>query len=151
VGDRPRRQTIGSAALKAGPAALILVMGMEGPPMPLILSWVTTAVALLVGDQFLDGVFVGGFLPALAAAAVLGLVNVTVKPILWLLTLPINLLTLGLFTFVINALMIGLVAWLVPAFNVRSLMSALGLAIIVAIVHAVALSLFANDRGHLRR
>lgn len=112
--------------------------------MPLILSWITTAVALLIGDQLLRGVFVGGLFPALGAAAVLGLVNVTVKPVLWILTLPINLLTLGLFTFVINAMMLGLVSWFVPGFQVASLLSGIGLAVIIAIVHAVAVSLFGN-------
>jgi len=76
--------------------------------MPILLSWVATALALLIGDKLMSGVFVGGLVPALIAAAVLGLVNVTVKPILFILTLPINLLTLGLFTFVINALMLML-------------------------------------------
>jgi putative membrane protein len=115
---------------------------MELPTMPLILSWLVTAIALLVGDLILRGVFVGGFFAALIAAAVLGLVNVTIKPILWLLTLPVTLLTLGLFTFVIDAMMIGLVAWLVPAFNVSNGLSAIGLALIVAIVRAVAVNLF---------
>jgi putative membrane protein len=110
--------------------------------MPLLVSWLITALALLIGDQLLRGVFVGGFVPALIAAAVLGLVNITVKPILWLLTLPITLLTLGLFTFVLNAMMLGLVAWLVPAFQVSNFLSGLGLALIVAIVHAVAVSMF---------
>jgi putative membrane protein len=128
----------------------MFVAPVEGRIMPLIISWVTTAVALLIGDQVLNGVFVGGFIPALIAAAVLGLVNVTIRPILWLLTLPVTLLTLGLFTFVINAMMLGLVAWLVPAFAVKGLLSALGLAIIIAVVHAVALSLFGRRRGRLR-
>jgi putative membrane protein len=110
--------------------------------MPLLLSWVATAVALLIGDRVLSGVLVGGVVPALVAAAVLGLVNVTIKPILFVLTLPITLLTLGLFTFVINALMLGLVGWLLDGFEVRSLMSGLGLAIIVAIVHTLAHAFF---------
>lgn len=119
--------------------------------MPIVLSWVTTAVALLIGDRLLSGVFVGGIWPALIAAAVLGLVNVTVKPILFILTLPINLLTLGLFTFVINAMMLGLVSWLVPGFQVASLLSGIGLAIIIAIVNAVAVSLFGRDRDRYRQ
>ena len=110
--------------------------------MPLLLSWVATAVALLLGDRLLSGVFVGGVIPALIAAAVLGLVNITIKPILVILTLPITFLTLGLFTFVINALMLGLVGWVVEGFEVRSLMSAIGLAVIIAIIHALAHMLF---------
>jgi len=112
----------------------------------MILSWIATAIALLVGDQLLSGVFVGGIFSALIAALVLGLVNMTIKPILFILTLPINLLTLGLFTFVINAMMLGLVSWIVPGFEVRSLLTGIGLAIIIAIVHAIAVSLFGKDR-----
>jgi putative membrane protein len=116
----------------------------------MILSWIATALALLIGDQLLRGVFVSGIFSALIAAAVLGLVNMTIKPILFILTLPINLLTLGLFTFVINAMMLGLVSWLLPGFEVRSLMSGIGLAIIIAIVHAIAVSLFGKDRRQSR-
>jgi len=119
--------------------------------MPIVLSWVTTALALLIGDRLMSGVFVGGLFPALIAAAVLGLMNVTVKPILFILTLPINLLTLGLFTFVINAMMLGLVSWFVPGFQVASLISGIGLAIIIAIVHAIAVSLFGKDRHRHER
>ena len=101
-------------------------------------------------DQLLRGVFVGGIFSALIAAALLVLVNVMVKPILFILTLPINLLTLGLFTFVINAMILGLVSWVMPGFEVRSLMSGVGLAIIIAIVHAIAVSLFSKERLHVR-
>jgi putative membrane protein len=117
----------------------------------MILSWIATAIALLVGDRLLSGVFVGGIFSALIAAAVLGLVNMTIKPILFILTLPINLLTLGLFTFVINAMMLGLVSWIVPGFEVRSLLTGIGLAIIIAIVHAIAVSLFGKDRRREQR
>ena len=116
--------------------------------MPLLLSWVATSAALIVGDRLLSGVFVGGLVPALVAAGVLGLVNVTVKPVLFVLTLPITFLTLGLFTFVINALMLGLVGWMVEGFEVTSLMSGIGLAVIIAVVHALAVSLFRKkERG----
>jgi putative membrane protein len=112
--------------------------------MPLLLSWVATAAALLIGDRLMSGVFVGGVIPALIAAAVLGLVNVTIKPILFVLTLPITFVTLGLFTFVINALMLGLVGWVVEGFEVRSLLSGIGLAVIIAVVHALAHGLFGS-------
>jgi putative membrane protein len=114
--------------------------------MSLLMSWVATTTALMIGDRVLSGVFVAGLFPALVAAAVLGLVNVTIKPILFVLTLPINFLTLGLFTFVINALMLGLVGWVVEGFEVRSLMSGIGLAVIIAIIHAVAVSLFGKKQ-----
>lgn len=114
--------------------------------MPLLLSWIATAAALLVGDRLMSGVFVGGAIPALIAAAVLGLLNITIKPILFILTLPITFLTLGLFSFVINALMLGLVGWVVEGFEVRSLLSGIGLAVIVAIVHALAHMLFGGKQ-----
>jgi putative membrane protein len=96
-------------------------------------------------------VFVGGVFSALVAAALLGFVNMTIKPILFILTLPITLITLGLFTFVINAMMLGLVSWMLPGFEVRSLMSGIGLAIVIAIVHAFAVSVFGDKRREERR
>lgn len=119
---------------------------MDGLMRQVLLSWIATTVAFLIGDRLLSGVFVGGIGPALIAAAILGLVNITIKPFLFILTLPVTILTLGLFTFVINAMMLGLVSWLVPGFEVSSLLSGVGLAIIVAITHAVAVSLFGRDR-----
>jgi putative membrane protein len=117
----------------------------------MLLSWIATAAGLLIGDFFLRGVFVGGIFWALLAAALLGLVNATIKPILFILTLPINLLTLGLFTFVINAMMLGLVSWIMPGFEVRSLMTGIGLAIVVAIVHALAVHFFGRKEARFSR
>jgi putative membrane protein len=101
---------------------------------------------LLAGDRVLDGVFLSGLIPAIIAAAVLGLVNACIRPILLILTLPINFLTLGLFTFVINAMMLGLAAWVVPGFQVESLFSGIALAIVVAIIHGLATALLGDDR-----
>jgi putative membrane protein len=113
----------------------------------MLLSWFATAAALLLGAWLIPGgVFVEGVFSALMAAAVLGFVNMTIKPILFILTLPITLITLGLFTFVINAMMLGLVSWMLPGFEVRSLMSGIGLAIIIAIVHALAVHVFGDKR-----
>lgn len=96
--------------------------------------WIISAVALGVGAWLLGGVELDGVWAALLAAAVLGLVNALIRPVLFLLTLPINLITLGLFTFVINAAMLGLAAWLVPGFAIDGLVQALLLALIVAVV-----------------
>jgi putative membrane protein len=117
----------------------------------LLLSWIATTLGLLAGDKLLAGVAIGSVGAALIAAAVLGLVNATIKPVLFILTLPVTLLTLGLFTFVLNAMMLGLVAWLVPGFTVASLMSGIGLAIVVAIVHALIVGLFDNRRHRIQR
>lgn len=116
----------------------------------MILSWLATALALLAGDRLFNGVFVEGVLPALVAAAVLGLVNATIKPVLFILTLPITFLTLGLFAFVLNAMMLGLVAWVVPGFAIESFWSGVGLAVVVAAIHALVVGAFGKRRRQLR-
>lgn len=102
-----------------------------------LLSWALTALALLVGAALLEGVRIDGALAALFAALVLGLVNAVIKPILFVLTLPVTILTLGLFYFVLNALMLGLVAWLSPGFTIDGFWPALGLAIVLALLNLV--------------
>lgn len=112
----------------------------------MILSWIATAAAFLIGDRLLGGVFVGGIWPALIAAAVLGLVNITIKPILFILTLPATILTLGLFTLVLDALMILLVGAVVKGFEVHGLFTAILLSLTVALVHGLAAGLFGRNR-----
>lgn len=86
--------------------------------MQLLLKLCITALALLLVAYLLPGIEVSGFLTALLVALVLGLVNLILKPILIVLTLPINILTLGLFTFIINGFLFWLVATFVPGFSV---------------------------------
>ena len=87
--------------------------------------WIVLAVALWVTTQLVPGVTVSGW-PALAiGAAVLGVVNTVVRPVLTLLTFPLTILTLGLFYFVVNGAAFGLAAALVPGFDVRSFLSAI--------------------------
>jgi putative membrane protein len=83
-----------------------------------ILRCVINALALLAVTYLYDGVKVDGFTSAIIAALVLGVVNAILRPILVILTLPVTILTLGLFIFVINALLFWLVASIVPGFNV---------------------------------
>jgi putative membrane protein len=113
-------------------------------------SWIVTALALLAGDRVLDGVFVEGLFPALVAAAALGLINVFIRPVLFVLTLPITFLTLGLFTFVINGAMLWLASTLSPGFHLQAAHSAVALAVIVAIAHAVATALFVEQASDNR-
>ena len=84
-----------------------------------------TAALLLLVANLVRGVQVAGWGPAFIGALVLGLVNAVVRPVMVLLTLPLTLLTFGLFLFVVNALMLWLVAALVPGFRIRSFGSAL--------------------------
>ncbi len=86
--------------------------------MLFILRCVINALALLAVTYLYDGVKVDDFISALIAALVLGVVNAILRPILVILTLPVTILTLGLFIFVINALLFWLVASIVPGFNV---------------------------------
>ncbi len=91
----------------------------------LLLRWFLSALALLAVAYLYPGVRVDGFFAAAVAALVLGLVNAVVRPILVLLTLPVTILTLGLFIFVINALLFWFVAEVVKGFTVTGFMAAL--------------------------
>lgn len=93
--------------------------------MPLLLRLLLNALAVILVSYIVPGVQVSGFFTALIAALVIGLVNAIIRPILLLLSLPINIVTLGLFTLVINALMFWLASALVPGFFVASFGAAL--------------------------
>ncbi len=93
--------------------------------MKIIVRWLLLAAALLLVAHLYSGVVVASFGSALIAAFVLGLFNTLVRPLLVLLTLPVTLLTLGLFLFVINALMFWAAASVLDGFNVRGFSAAL--------------------------
>ena len=82
-----------------------------------LLTWLVTAVSLLITAYFVPGFIIKSFAAALVAAVVLGLVNAIVRPILVLLTLPLTIVTLGLFLFVVNAILLLLVSRLTPGFG----------------------------------
>src|SRR5256885_3012880 len=107
-----------------------------------------TAVGLWIADLLLAGIRFDGAGSLFLAAALLGVVNAIVRPIVILLTLPVTLLTLGLFLFVINGGMILLVAWMMPAFHVAGLSSAILASIIVGLTGWAANS-YVGDRGAL--
>jgi putative membrane protein len=108
------------------------------------------ALALLAAARLLGGVEVQGFEAALVAALVLGLINVTLRPILAVLTIPINIMTLGLFTFVINALMLLIVARVVRGFEIAGFWQAVWAALLLSIVSSL-LSGLTGTRSHRRR
>ena len=101
----------------------------------LILIWVFNAVALLVVSYIVPGFVITSFWSALAAALILGLVNILVRPILLLISLPVTIITLGLFSFVVNALMLELVASVVKGFDISGFRVALLAAIVLAIIN----------------
>jgi len=85
----------------------------------LLSVWLVTAVSLLIVSKLPLGVEIDKFGTALIAAAVLGVLNALVRPILAFLAFPLTLITLGLFTFILNAMIFGLAAWLVQGFHLR--------------------------------
>jgi putative membrane protein len=93
-------------------------------------------LALVVVDAIFDGVKLTGAETLIAAAVLLAVVNTYVRPVLLVLTLPVTILTLGLFTLVINALMLRLVAWLLPAFHIAGFWTAFGAALMISILSA---------------
>ena len=93
--------------------------------MKIVLRWLLLAAALLLVAQIYSGVTVKSFGSAMIAALVLGLLNALLRPVLVLLTLPVTVLTLGLFLFVINALMFYFAASLLQGFNVGGFAAAL--------------------------
>ena len=93
--------------------------------MKILVNWLLSALAIILTSQLVDGFAVDSFKTALLVAFTLGIVNAVIKPFVLILTLPINILTLGLFTFVINAAMILLVDYLVLGFTVEGFLPAL--------------------------
>jgi len=90
------------------------------PQLRLLLIWILNALALLAVANFVPGITVGSFTDALIAAFFLGLVNTLIRPLLLLLTLPVTVLTLGLFIFVINGLLFWFVGSALKGFIVDS-------------------------------
>lgn len=85
--------------------------------MKILLRWFISAVSLLIVANFVDGFHVDGIYSALIVALILGILNITIKPLITLLTLPLNMLTFGLFSFIINAGLIFFVASFVQGFD----------------------------------
>jgi putative membrane protein len=114
--------------------------------MRLLARWIINALALFALPYLFTSIQVKGFGVALIAAAVLGLINALIRPILIVLTLPINLLTLGLFTFVINALLFWFVASFVPGFDVAGFWPAFWGALVFSLISWAASSLLLGKR-----
>lgn len=116
----------------------------------ILLRAAITALALWVASQLLPGIHFETTGKLILAALLLGLVNALVRPIAFVLTLPITVLTLGLFLLVLNAAMIGLVALVVPGFTISGFWTAVGAAIIVALVSWAASTVIGNT-GRIER
>jgi putative membrane protein len=104
----------------------------------IFLRTLITMLGLFLASGLVPGVSVSGTSGFILAAVMLGLVNAFIRPIALLLTLPITLVTLGLFLLVVNAAMFGLVAWMVDGFHVAGFWSAVFGSIVVSITAAIA-------------
>lgn len=114
--------------------------------MSIIINWVVAALAIMVSAYLLPGVVVDGIVTALVLAVVLGAINAFIKPVLIVLSLPVTILTLGLFILVIDAVLIMLAASIVPGFAVAGFWWALIFAVVLAVVNSVV-GHFAPDKA----
>jgi putative membrane protein len=115
--------------------------------MRLLLLWILNAVALLAVTYLLPSIQVSGFGTALVAALVLGFINTLVRPVLAILTLPITVLTLGIFYFVLNGLLFWMASALLPGFQVQGFASALLGAILYGVIAWALSALIPGKKG----
>ena len=105
----------------------------------ILVRWICFALALIFTAWLIPGIEVSSFLSAMFACVIIALINTFVKPVLQLVTLPINFLTVGLFSFVLNALLLMLAGWITPGLEVDGFLSAL-LGSIVLSIFSVGIS-----------
>jgi putative membrane protein len=118
--------------------------------MGLLIRWLILTIAIIVASYLLEGIHISGFFSAFCAAAILGILNALFRPVLIILTLPINILTLGLFTFIINALMLKMASGVIPGFEVYGFWTAVFGSLIISFVSWL-LNSFISDRGRIER
>jgi putative membrane protein len=116
--------------------------------MGILLRWLILTAAILLASHVVSGIEVHGFWSAFFAAAILGILNAFFRPILIILTLPLNILTLGLFTFVINAFLLKMVSGVISGFEVHGFWPAVLGSLVISIVSWL-LSSFVNERGRI--
>ena len=92
------------------------------------------ALALLIVDEMFARIWLDNTQATIASAVVLALVNTYLRPLILALTLPVNLLTLGLFTLIVNAAMLKLVSWLIPGFHIEGFWTAIGGALVISLI-----------------
>ena len=124
----------------------------DGPELlsALLIGWGVNVVALLVVDSIFEGVEIGRWGSVLIGAAVFGIANAIVKPILTLLALPLILLTLGLAYFAINVLMLAIAEWIAPDFSIDGFWTYIGATIVVWLVNWILNSLLGTLFGGRR-
>ena len=108
----------------------------------LLIAWAVNALALWICNGIFSSVSIHGAWAYIIGAAVLGIANAIIKPILALLTLPLIIVTLGLFLLVINIAMVALAEWIAPNFSIDGFWTYVGVVVIVWLVNVVAYGLF---------
>lgn len=116
--------------------------------MGFLIRLILNALALFIVSTVIPGIEVRGVLPALAAAFFLGMVNAVVRPVILILTLPLTILTLGLFIPLLNAALLKLVSLMIRGFEVHGFWSAVFGAILISLISGI-LNLLINDRGRV--
>ena len=116
--------------------------------MGILLRWLILTASIFLASYLVEGISVHGFWSAFSAAAILGILNAFFRPILIILTLPLNVLTLGLFTFVINGMLLKMVSGVIPGFEVHGFWPAVLGSLIISVVSWL-LSSFVNERGRI--
>lgn len=111
-----------------------------------VIRWLVSAIALAITAWIIKGIEIHGIFSLLIATLVLGILNAIIRPILLILTLPINILSLGIFTFVINAIMLKITASVVEGFEIHGFWAAFVGAIFMSIISTL-LTYFVSDRG----
>ena len=100
----------------------------------MLLRWLLSAVAIIITAKLIPGIQVASFWTAIWLALLLGLINAVIRPILVLVTLPINILTLGLFTFVINGLLVMFASSIIKGFGVGGFLNAVLFSIVFSVI-----------------
>jgi len=113
-----------------------------------LIRWLILTGAILIASYIIDGINISGFFSAVFAAAMLGILNAFFRPILFILTLPINLVTFGLFTFVINAMMLKMASAVIPGFDVYGFWPAIFGSLLISVTSWLLTS-FVNERGRI--
>ena len=114
--------------------------------MRFLVHLIVNTAAVFLAANLVPGIAVSGFGVALLAGLILGFVNAIIKPVLFVLTLPFTIVTLGLFIFVINAICLALVAWLVPGFTIHGFWAAFFGAIVISLVSWLMHAIVSDNR-----
>ncbi len=101
----------------------------------ILIKWILNAVTLIVIAYIVPGFHISSFYTALILVILLGIINITIKPVLLILTLPINILTLGLFTFIINGLLLLFLSSIIKGFNIDGIWPAILASILISILN----------------